>query len=147
MSNNPEFQDNMEGEMEGEDENGEVFDDDYLLALHKYLQEKKKQRKQAEQDVNLLDGRLRCLRDEQRKEDFKIAVTRKKTEKKKAAIEQSQEEMLKKMEFKNMKDKMENNSVLYEHIPAEKFAFAQKRLNLGKSVRNSVYLIGFILSI
>ena len=105
MSNNVDNPENLEGQMDNEEEGEEVFDDDYLLALHKYLQEKKKQRKQAEQDVNLLDGRLRCLRDEQRKEDFKIAVTRKKTEKKRAQIDIQQEEMRKKMEFRNMKDK------------------------------------------
>ena len=46
-------------EMEGE----EILDDDYLLQLHRYLQEMKKQRKEAEQDAKLLDVRLRCLRD------------------------------------------------------------------------------------
>ena len=58
---NEQQQQQIEGgeEMEGE----EILDDDYLLQLHKYLQEMKKQRKEAEQDANLLDGRLRCLRD------------------------------------------------------------------------------------
>ena len=62
-------------EMEGE----EILDDDYLLQLHRYLQEMKKQRKEAEQDANLLDGRLRCLRDEEKKTLKKIEVTRRKT--------------------------------------------------------------------
>ena len=52
-------------EENNQDQNGEegdeILDDDYLLQLHQYLQEMKKQRKQAEQDANLLDGRLRCL--------------------------------------------------------------------------------------
>ena len=48
-------------------EQEEILDDDYLLQLHKYLQEMKNARKQAEQDANLLDGRLRCLRDEEKK--------------------------------------------------------------------------------
>ena len=52
---------------EGGEEGDEILDDDYLLQLHKYLQEMKKQRKQAEQDANLLGGRLRCLRDEEQK--------------------------------------------------------------------------------
>ena len=55
-------QENQEGE--NVDENNEVLDDDYLLQLHQYLQEMKRQRKQAEQDANLLGGRLRLLRDE-----------------------------------------------------------------------------------
>ena len=70
---------NQEGE---EGEGDEILDDDYLLQLHKYLQEMKKQRKQAEQDANLLDGRLRCLRDEEQKTLKKIEVTRRKTENK-----------------------------------------------------------------
>ena len=78
-NNPPEEQQQENGEeMEGD----EILDDDYLLQLHKYLQEMKKQRKQAEQDANLLDGRLRCLRDEEKKTLKKIEVTRKKTEKK-----------------------------------------------------------------
>ena len=58
-------QENQEGE--NVDENNEVLDDDYLLQLHQYLQEMKRQRKQAEQDANLLGGRLRVLRDEEKK--------------------------------------------------------------------------------
>ena len=56
----------IENDQNGQD-GDEVLDDDYLLQLHQYLQEMKKQRKQAEQDANLLDGRLRCLRDEEKK--------------------------------------------------------------------------------
>ena len=43
----------------------------------------KKQRKQAEQDADLLNGRLRVLKDEEQKTLKKIEVTRKKTENKK----------------------------------------------------------------
>ena len=75
--NNQENNQNENGQNE-EDAN-DVLDDDYLLQLHQYLQEMKKQRKQAEQDANLLDGRLRCLRDEEKKTLKKIEVTRKKT--------------------------------------------------------------------
>ena len=64
-NNQPDDQQQMQNgeEMDGE----EILDDDYLLQLHKYLQEMKKQRKEAEQNANLLDGRLRCLRDEEKK--------------------------------------------------------------------------------
>ena len=55
--NNQENNQNENGQNE-EDAN-DVLDDDYLLQLHQYLQEMKKQRKQAEQDANILDGRLR----------------------------------------------------------------------------------------
>ena len=66
----PENQNNREIENQEEEnveDNDEVLDDDYLLQLHQYLQEMKRQRKQAEQDANLLGGRLRVLRDEEKK--------------------------------------------------------------------------------
>ena len=73
------MEDNNNNNMNQEGEEGEeILDDDYLLQLHKYLQEMKKQRKEAEQNTNLLNGRLRCLRDEEKKTLKKIEVTRKK---------------------------------------------------------------------
>ena len=71
MESNPENQNHQEIENQEEEngeENDEVLDDDYLLQLHQYLQEMKRQRKQAEQDANLLGGRLRVLRDEEKKQ-------------------------------------------------------------------------------
>ena len=68
-NNNLEEEGQMENEENGEDE---VLDDDYLLQLHQYLQEMKKQRKQAEQDADLLNGRLRVLKDEEQKTLKKI---------------------------------------------------------------------------
>ena len=50
--NNNEKQ-NPKEEDENVEENEEILDDDYLLQLHQYLQEMKRQRKQAEQDANL----------------------------------------------------------------------------------------------
>ena len=93
--NNPEHE-NLE-------ESEEVLDDDYLLQLHQYLQEMKKQRKQAEQDANILGGRLRVLRDEEKKTMKKIEVTRKKTENKMSQIQQQEEEKKRKLDFKNKK--------------------------------------------
>ena len=61
-NNNNEDQDNNQ-----EENDEEILDDDYLLQLHQYLQQMKQQRKQAELDTNLLGGRLRALRDEQKK--------------------------------------------------------------------------------
>jgi len=89
----------------GEGEGDEILDDDYLLQLHKYLQEMKKQRKQAEQDANLLDGRLRCLRDEEQKTLKKIEVTRKKTEQKMSVLQAQEEELRRRMEFRDRKQK------------------------------------------
>ena len=86
-------------------EQEEILDDDYLLQLHQYLQEMKKQRKEAEQNTNLLNGRLRCLRDEEKKTLKKIEVTRKKTESKMNQLQQQQEDFKRKMEFRNRKEK------------------------------------------
>ena len=86
-------------------EQEEILDDDYLLQLHQYLQEMKKQRKEAEQNTNLLNGRLRCLRDEEKKTLKKIEVTRKKTESKMNQLHQQQEDFIRKMKFKERKEK------------------------------------------
>ena len=69
---------NEEGTPEEEHEGDEMLDDNYIIQLHQYLQEMKRQRKEAEQNTNLLNGRLRCLRDEEQKTLKKIEVTRKK---------------------------------------------------------------------
>ena len=82
----------IENDQNGEEGN-EVLDDDYLLQLYQYLQEMKKQRKQAEQDANLLDGLLRCLRDKEKKTLKKIEVTRKKTENKMNQLQAQEEEI------------------------------------------------------
>ena len=85
---------------EGEDE---ILDDDYLLQLHQYLQEMKKQRKQAELDADLLNGRLRVLKDEEQKTLKKIEVTRRKTENKMNRLQAQEEDLKRKMEFRNRK--------------------------------------------
>ena len=77
-NNQPEEEDHQQMENGEGMEDEEILDDDYLIQLHKYLQEMKRQRKEAEQNANLLDGRLRCLRDEEKKTLKKIEVTRKK---------------------------------------------------------------------
>ena len=100
---------NQDNDQVGDGQNGEdgneVLDDDYLLQLHSYLQEMKKQRKQAEQDANLLDGRLRCLRDEEKKTLKKIEVTRKKTENKMNQLQAQEEDLRRRMEFRTRKQK------------------------------------------
>ena len=62
---------------EEEEEGEELMDDDYIVQLHKYLQEKKRQRIQAEQDANLLDCRLRCLKEQEENTLKKIEEKRK----------------------------------------------------------------------
>ena len=101
--NNDYEEQNQQGNGEEMEEGEEILDDDYLLQLHKYLQEMKRQRKEAEQNANLLDGRLRCLRDEEKKTLKKIEVTRKKTENKMNQLQKQEEELRRKMEFRNQK--------------------------------------------
>ena len=48
-------QNGEEGNPEEEMEENEMLDDNYILQLHQYLQEMKKQRKEAEQNTNLLN--------------------------------------------------------------------------------------------
>ena len=98
-NNNNEDQDNNQ-----EENDEEILDDDYLLQLHQYLQQMKQQRKQAELDINLLGGRLRALRDEQKKTLKKIEVTRKKTENKMNQLQQQEDQLRKKWNLK-----IENN--------------------------------------
>ena len=78
----PENQNNQEEE----EQNQEVLDDDYLVQLHQYLIQMKEERKKAEQDANLLDGRIRMLKQEEDKKLKQIEVTRKKTREKKIII-------------------------------------------------------------
>ena len=80
-------------------------DDDYLIELHRKFTEMKNQRKQAERDVSLLDGRVKCLRNEDDKMRKNIEVTRKKTEKKKMTIEQMEEERRMKEEHRERKER------------------------------------------
>ena len=90
-----------------EDIDNENFysDDDYLIELHRKFMEMKNQRKQAERDVSLLDGRVKCLKNEDDKIRKNIEVTRKKTEKKKMTIEQMDEERRKKETKKCLKQR------------------------------------------
>lgn len=55
-----------------------IIDEDYLINLHNHLKDMKKIRQQVEEDANLLDGRLRCLRDEEKKTRMKIIQLHKK---------------------------------------------------------------------
>ena len=100
-----ENENNNENQKQEGEEGDEILDDDYLLQLHKYLQEMKKQRKQAKVDANLLDSRLRCLRDEEQKTIKKIEVIRRKTENRMNALQAQEEDLRRKMEFRNRKQK------------------------------------------
>ena len=56
---------------EQQNEEMEIFDDDYLINLHRSLVEMKKIRQNAEKDASLMNCRIRCLKDEQKKQKRK----------------------------------------------------------------------------
>ena len=140
-SNQPE---NEKQQMEGgeEQEGEEILDDDYLLQLHKYLQEMKNARKQAEQDANLLDGRLRCLRDDEKKTLKKIEVTRKKTENKMNQLQQQEEDLRRRMEFRNRKQqelerlKQKNKNQKDNNRMAIMMKAEERRRQMEEDIRN-----------
>ena len=104
---------------EDEDGNENILDDDYIVQLHKYLQEKKMQRIQAERDANLLDCRLRCLKEQEENTLKKIEVKRKQTTQKKKELQAQEEELRKKIEFMRKKEielakKREQNKLFKE---------------------------------
>ena len=87
-----------------EEPSPDMLDDDYLISLHRRLQLIKKERIRAEQDTQLLDGRVKCLKNEQEKTLKKIAVTRKKTEDKELARARVEDKIRAKEEFRRMKE-------------------------------------------
>ena len=55
----------------------DLSDDDYILELHKKLAKKREIRKISEQGVKILNGRVLCLKDENKKTLGKIDLTKK----------------------------------------------------------------------
>lgn len=95
MQNNAEYKE----EDYAEDTNmDEYLDDDYLVQLHNELKKTKLQRKQAEQDTNLLDNRIKCLRNEEEKANKRNEDLHKTTQKKIVSIQQQEEDLRKKLE-------------------------------------------------
>ena len=95
MQNNAEYKE----EDYAEDTNmDEYLDDDYLVQL---------QRKQAEQDTNLLDNRIKCLRNEEEKANKRNEDLHKTTQKKIVSIQQQEEDLRKKLEFRERKQQRE----------------------------------------
>ena len=96
----------------------EYLDDDYLVQLHNELKRTKLQRKQAEQDTNLLDNRIKCLRNEEEKANKRNEDLHKTTQKKIVSIQQQEEDLRKKLEFRERKqreEKREQNIKLKEN--------------------------------
>lgn len=108
-------QDGQNGQ--NEKESDEILDDDYLTQLHNYLKHMKNQRKQAEQDANLLDGHLRCLRGEEEKTLKKIEVTQRKTQNKLTSLQEQEEANRRKMEFRDRKkQELEEKKLLNQQM-------------------------------
>ena len=120
---------------EEEEEGEELMDDDYIVQLHKYLQEKKRQRIQAEQDANLLDCRLKCLKEQEENTLKKIEVKRKQTTQKKQSLQEQEEELRKKMEFMKLKqlelEKRENRTKHLKRI-TEQLCYQRKKRIEGR---------------
>ena len=82
----------------------DLSEDDYILALHRKLAQKKEIRKISEQGVKILDGRVRCLKDENKKTLAKIDLARKKTEEKVLALEYNKSRSKEKKEYLQKKE-------------------------------------------
>jgi len=74
------------------------IDDDYLLHLHQRLVQAKELRKISENGVKILNGRVRCLKDENQKTLNKIYKTSKKVNEKLLNIERKKSQSKEKME-------------------------------------------------
>ena len=93
MQNNAEYKEEDYAEDTYMDE---YLDDDYSVQLHNKLKKTKLQRKQAEQDTNLLDNRIKCLRNEEEKANKRNEDLHKTTQKKIVSIQQQEEYLRKK---------------------------------------------------
>ena len=82
----------------------DLSDDDYILELHRKLAEKREIRKISEQGVKILNGRVRCLKDENKKTLAKIDLTRKKTKEKVLVLEYNKSRSKEKKEYLQKKE-------------------------------------------
>ena len=76
----------------------QFVDDDYLLQLHQRLVQTRELRKISENGVKILNGRVRCLKDENQKTLNKIYKTGKKTNQKLLNLERKKSQSREKME-------------------------------------------------
>ena len=106
-------------------EQKQYIDDDYLLQLHQRLVQTRELRKISENGVKILNGRVRCLRDENQKTLNKIYKTGKKTNEKLLNLERKKtqnkeklnrikklEEDLNFLKSKNMNQKIDRDNGL-----------------------------------
>ena len=82
----------------------DLSDDDYILELHKKLAQKREIRKISEQGVKILNGRVRCLKDENKKTLAKIDLTKKKTKEKVLVLEYNKSHSKEKKEYLQKKE-------------------------------------------
>ena len=82
----------------------DLSDDDYILELHKKLAQKREIRKISEQGVKILNGRVRCLKDENKKTLAKIDFTKKKTKEKVLVLEYNKSRSKEKQEYLQKKE-------------------------------------------
>ena len=81
-----------------------LSDDDYILELHRKLAQKREIRKISEQGVKFLNGRVRCLKEENKKTLAKIDLTRKKTQEKVLALEYNKSRSKEKKDYLKKKE-------------------------------------------
>jgi len=76
----------------------QFIDDDYILQLHQRLAQTRELRKISENGVKILNGRVRCLKEENQKTLAKINLTSKKTNDKLLTIERKRSQSKEKIE-------------------------------------------------
>ena len=76
----------------------QFIDDDYLLQLHQRLAQTREQRKISENGVKILNGRVRCLKEENQKTLAKINLTSKKTNDKLLTLERKRSQSKERMQ-------------------------------------------------
>ena len=76
----------------------QFLDDEYLLQLHQRLAQTREQRKISENGVKILNGRVRCLKEENQKTLAKINLTSKKTNDKLLTMERKRSQSKERME-------------------------------------------------
>jgi hypothetical protein len=76
----------------------QFIDDDYLLQLHQRLTQTREQRKISENGVKILNGRVRCLKEENQKTLAKINLTSKKTNDKLLTLERKRSQSKERMQ-------------------------------------------------
>ena len=105
----------------------DLSDDDYILELHRKLAEKREIRRISEQGVKLLNVRVRCLKEENKKTLAKIDVTHKKIKEKEMALEYHRSRSQEKKDFLQRKE--DNLKLLKQKNQYQKLVTQKNILN------------------